>query len=182
MLSALKRLWSQTVWSKGAIPPEEWRYRSQKRFWYPLVDVLYALTGYSAIRYGVPAINEYFPDSHVDFFGASMMVASLVALVGVAFYRLWWLEVVGKCLLIGHMTVYVAAVLSLTAVGSDARGFVTGVALLASFLLMMRLSIIAAEWQERRTMKHSLSDNQDPWNSAGQKEIRDGRGSLDADD
>lgn len=182
MSKFLARLWKQTIWSSGAIPPEEWRYRSQKRFWYPLVDVLLALTGASAIRFGIPAINEFFTDEQVDFFGTSMIVWSLVALVGVVFYRLWWVEVIGKCLLIGHMTVYVTAVLTLTAFGDEARGFVIGIAMVATCVLMMRLSIVAAEWQERRTMQHSVSDNQDPWSRAGQREIRDSRESPDADD
>jgi hypothetical protein len=178
MLSVLKRLWAQTVWADGAIPPEEWRYRSLKRFWYPLVDVVYVLLGVAAIRYGVPAINHYFPDEYVDFFGWGLMFWAGLALIGVSFYRLWWLEVIAKCALVGQMVTYVAALFSLTRAGDDGRGFVAGVAILAAVVLLMRLSVVAHEWQERKTMRASDSVNHDPWNAAGQQEIRDGREPL----
>jgi len=177
-MSRLKWLWNQTVWAPDAIPPEEWRYRSLKRFWYPLVDVVFLFAGVSAIYYGVPAINMYFPDSHVDIFGWGLVVNSLICLIGVSFYRLWWVEVLGKSSLVGQMVTYISACFFLTASGDQARGFVISIAALATAPLLMRLSVVAHEWQERHTMRGSTSDNHDPWNKAGQQEIRDGREHL----
>lgn len=173
-MQILKRLWRQTVWSKGAIPPEEWRYRSQKRFWYPTIDFLFIGLGWSCIYFGIPAINEFFPDWQVDLFGVGLLVWAHLALVGVAFYRLWWLEIIAKCMLIGQMASYISALLILTAYGSNARGFIAGIAMLATVPMMMRLSVVAAEWQERRVQQHSDSEHK-PWSEDGQREIRHDR-------
>lgn len=149
----MRRLWRQTIWAKGAIPLEEWKYRSLKRVWLPLVDVLFILGGLSAVRFGVPAINEFFPDALVDQWGYSLSVVAVVCLVGVAFVRLWWLEAAAKCLLLGLMVMYIAALLTLTRAGEDSRGFVFVIATISVIILLVRLSIIASEWATRRARK-----------------------------
>src|SRR6187402_1295973 len=99
----MRRLWRSTIWAQGAIPAIEWKYRSLKRVWLPLVDVLFILGGLSAVEFGVPAINEFFPDGMVDLWGVMLAAVAAVCLVGVAFVRLWWLEATAKCLLLSVM-------------------------------------------------------------------------------
>lgn len=143
----MRRLWRQTIWARDAIPLNERKYRSLKRIWLPIVDLLYILGGLSAARYGVPAINEFFTDE-------------VVCLVGVAFVRLWWLEIAGKCVLLGQMATYVTALVILTRAGDDQRGFVFVIATIATVPLLIRLTIVADEWADRRAAKSEASTDE----------------------
>lgn len=156
----MRRLWRQTIWARDAIPLNERKYRSLKRIWLPIVDLLYILGGLSAARYGVPAINEFFTDEVVDLFGYSLSAAALVCLVGVAFVRLWWLEIAGKCVLLGQMATSVTALVILTRAGDDQRGFVFVIATIATVPLLIRLTIVADEWADRRAAKSEASTDE----------------------
>lgn len=147
------KLFRATIWARGAIPVAEWKYRSLKRVWLPIVDLLFILGGLSAVRFGVPAINEFFPDAIVDLWGRSLSLTATICLVGVAFVRLWWLEAAAKCVLLGLMLMYIVALLTLTRAGEDSRGFVFVIATIAIIILLVRLSIIGSEWAERRARK-----------------------------
>jgi len=152
-MSPMRGLWRATIWAKGAIPVEEWKYRSLKRVWLPIVDLLFILGGLSAVRFGVPAINNFFPDDVVNLWGYTLAAVAVVCLVGVAFVRLWWLEAAAKCVLLGLMAMYIVALLTLTRAGESNRGFVFVIATIAIIILMVRLSIIGSEWSERRARK-----------------------------
>ena len=150
-----RRLWRSTIWAKDAIPIQDWKFRSMKRVWLPIIDLLYIAGGFSAARYGVPAINEFFPDGVVDAFGYSLALFAFFALIGVSFVKLWWLEIVAKCVIFGQIITYVTALVILTRAGDDARGFVFVIALLATTPILIRLSIVSSEWAERRAKEGS---------------------------
>jgi hypothetical protein len=149
-MNIFKRLWLETIWQKNAVPKDEWKFRSFKRVWLPLVDILYMLGGLSAVKYGVPAINNYFTDDIVDAFGFSMSITAFICLIGVSFVRLWWLEAAAKVVLFALMVSYITSLLMLTQQGQDSRGFVFVIASIAAVLLLVRLSIIGSEWADRR--------------------------------
>jgi Na+/proline symporter len=146
----LKRLLSASIWGRGAIPVEEWKYRNLKRIALPVLDGLFILGGISAARYGVPAISEFFDDVAVDLFSYGLSLVAFGCLLGVIFPRLWWLEAIAKSALLGLLTGYVVSLFLLTAVGEGNRGFVLIIAMCSMVLPVWRLTLLAAEWQERR--------------------------------
>lgn len=145
-----KRLFAASIWAHSAVPPEEWKYRNLKRITLPFIDFMFILGGISAARYGVPAISEFFDDMVVDAFSYSLSFVAFLCLLGVSFPRLWGLEAIAKSALIGLMGGYVVSLFLLTAVGEGNRGFVLIVATVALALPVWRLSLLGAEWQERR--------------------------------
>jgi hypothetical protein len=146
----LKRLFAASIWARGAVPPEEWKYRNLKRITLPFIDFMFILGGVSAARYGVPAISEFFDDSVVDMFSFALSFIAILCLLGVSFPKLWGLEALAKSALVGLMGGYVVALFMLTAVGEGNRGFVFTVAVVAMALPVWRLSLLGAEWQARR--------------------------------
>jgi Na+/proline symporter len=147
----LKRLLSASIWGRGAIPPEEWKYRNLKRVALPILDALFIFGGLSAARYGVPAISEFFDDVAVDLFSYGLSVVAFGCLLGVCFPRLWWLEALAKSALLGLLTGYVVSLFLLTAVGEGNRGFVLIIAMCSMVFPIWRLTLLTAEWQDRRT-------------------------------
>lgn len=145
-----KRLFAASIWAAGAVPPEEWKYRNLKRITLPFIDFMFILGGISAARYGVPAISEFFDDFVVDLFSYALSTIAFLCLLGVSFPKLWGLEAVAKSAIVGLMGGYVVALFMLTAVGEGNRGFVFTVAVVAMALPVWRLSLLGAEWQERR--------------------------------
>lgn len=145
----MHRLLQGSVWSKDAIPPDEWKYRSLTRVVLPLLDILVILAGVSGARLGIPAIQEFFPASVTV--GASLLlsVAGFVSLAGVLFPRLWLVEVIGKAAMIGLLSAYVIALLMLTAEGDPTRGFVSVLATVALLLPGWRLYILGLERRTR---------------------------------
>lgn len=159
MLRLLGWVGRQTIWARGAIPESEGVYRSVRRIWLPLVDLVFMLIGLSASRYGVPTLSGFFTIPEMEIFGRIIFWAALAALVGVAFPRLWPLELVAKSVLSGAFTAFVVAVAALTTAGYQSRGFTAGLALIAVFLCLIRLSGVAAERRDaraRRTIAHRL--------------------------
>lgn len=146
----MKRIFSMSIWASGAIPADEWKYRNLKRVMFPVVDLLFFLAGLSGARYGVPAISEFFPDQVVDFFAYILSMIALICLTGVAFPRLWLVEILGKSILLGLMVGYFVALFLLTAVGEGNRGFVLLIAAVALSPVVWRMSLLGSEWQDRR--------------------------------
>lgn len=145
-----KHLFAASIWAAGAIPPEEWKYRNLKRVTLPFIDFMFILGGISAARYGVPAISEFFADFVVDLFSYTLSLVAFLCLLGVSFPRLWGLEAIAKSALVGLMGGYVVSLFLLTAAGEGNRGFVLIVAVVTLALPLWRLSLLGAEWQERR--------------------------------
>lgn len=129
-----RSLWARTVWAEGAIPIEEIKYRSLRTFIYPIYDVAVMLSGALGAIFGVPAIEEFYPNWVTNHMGAALMFMGLLALIGVAFPHLWKLEAFAKSAIIGMMLGYITALIMLTAEGNAGRGFV--IAMAVGFILL----------------------------------------------
>lgn len=159
----MKRIFAMSIWAAGAIPADEWKYRNLKRVMFPVVDVLFILSGVSAAYYGVPAISEFFPRVIVDSFASTLSLSGIVAFLGVAFPRLWPFEIGARSIILGLMVVYFMSLFILTSVGEGNRGFVLGIAAISIVLLIFRLTLLGSEWQDRRSaekkMRQELGDS-----------------------
>lgn len=150
MRNPLRRLFAASIWAPEAITVDEWKYRNLKRVLLPAIDLFFIFGGFSAVRFGIPAISEFFPDPVVDAFSFTLSLVAFACLVGVSFPRLWAVEIVAKILLLVQLVTYVTSLFLLTAVGEGNRGFVLFVSAVAAAVILWRITLLAAEWQERR--------------------------------
>lgn len=150
MKTRLHKIYEMSIWAHDAIPADEWKFRNMKRVMFPVIDFIFALSGVSAAYYGVPAISEFFPRYIVDSFSTLLLVAGLIAFLGVAFPSLWPFEMAAASIILGLMVGYFISLFILTSVGQGNRGFVLGIAAIAITLVTFRLSLLGTEWQDRR--------------------------------
>jgi hypothetical protein len=147
---ALTRFWSATIWAEGAIPLDEDKFGSLKRYLLPYIDVVLFLSGLSAVRYGAPSLSEFVPVPVTQAFGLLFIGASVLAFVGVIFPSLVLMEVAGKLALFVLSVAYTVALFLLTQDGSAIRGFITGYVAAVAGLLLWRLAFLGRERRERR--------------------------------
>lgn len=147
----MRGLWRASIWSKGAIAPSEWKYRNLKRVWLPLFDVIAVAAAYFAYTQGSRLLYRIFGPELVDAFAALYGVVAIVCLLGVAFPRLWAVEVAGKSVLVGMIVAYIGAILlySETPPGEPPSYFI--VTMLAGLLPLplFRLGLLGEEWVTR---------------------------------
>lgn len=142
-------LYRASIWHPDAIPPDEWKYRSLKRVWLPVYDVIVVLMGIWALGWGSRLLNELFAPDLLDALGFTLASLGAVCFLGVAFPRLYVVEIVGKTLLIGMLGGYAAAVWATSDIGI-AAGFVVWALTLGLPLPLFRLGLLGEEIKERR--------------------------------
>jgi hypothetical protein len=86
---------------------EDWRYRGQVRFAFPLTDLLFAYFGFTGALLGVGSVQEAAGDEWQLVWSAGIGVAALVAFIGVAFPKLWAVELGGKIMLVALVAPYI---------------------------------------------------------------------------
>ena len=131
------------------IPPDEWKFRNLKRVWLPLYDLIAVFCGVQAFLFGSPLLNILFPADLIDVLGVMMAVAALVCLAGVAFPRLWLVEIVGRVILAGMISAYVATIMLLSQ-NAGSNLFVVGMLTFGLPLAFFRLNLLGEELKERR--------------------------------
>lgn len=104
----LKRIAKASVWAKGALPEVERRYWGLYKWCFPIVDLLFVFFGVVGWANGVASVQEAASASWQTSWSAAIAVTALAAFVGVAFPKLWALELVAKLLLISLVSMYVA--------------------------------------------------------------------------
>lgn len=107
----LRRIAAASVWWPGALDAEPKKYRSLKRLWLPLYDVVALMNGLLAAAFGSRILDQIFGDG-TDLIGFFFAGVALVCLVGVSFPRLWRVEFAGKVLLIGMVVGYIVCILA----------------------------------------------------------------------
>jgi hypothetical protein len=148
--NALGRLCRSTIWAPDAIPLDEDKYGSLKRYLLPYIDVVLFFSGYSAVRYGAPSLSEFVPPGVTETFALLFMGATVMAFIGVVFPRLATLEVAAKLTLFALSVAYAVALFLLTQAGSEIRGFITGYVAAVAGLLLWRLAFLGRERRERK--------------------------------
>lgn len=144
-----KRLFAASIWAHGAIPVDEWKFRNLKRVWLPLYDVIAIYAGLQAVLYGSTILNRLFEPFVVDVLGVAMTFIATVCLAGVAFPRLWAIEMVGKTLLVALVIGYVTTIL-LFSESPTPNLFVIGMLTWGLPLAFFRLNLLGEELKERR--------------------------------
>ncbi|MEO2134595.1 hypothetical protein [Microbacterium sp.] len=147
----IRRLWAASIWAKGAIPPDEWKFRNLKRVWLPIYDVIAVFCGIQAVLSGSPLLNTLFPDTMIDALGYTMSTVAIVCFAGVSFPRLWVVEIIGKIILVGLISAYVATILLLSQ-NAGSNLFVVGMLTFGLPLAFFRLNLLGEELKERRAV------------------------------
>lgn len=149
----LRRVWAETIWHPDALPPDEWKYRTLKRFWLPLYDLVALTAGLWAWTFGSPILHRLFHEEVVDVAGAVFALAALVCLAGITFPRLWRFELGGKITLVSLLGAYAFAVAVFRTNPDPSAAFVSFVLILAIPMPMFRLQLLGEEIKERDAEK-----------------------------
>lgn len=120
----MRWLWQASVWHPDAIPPDEWDHRHQRRVSLPLLDALMIVAGVWAMRFGSPLLNDLFEPELVDLGGAILAASAATCLIGVAFPRLWRIELFGKTALVFLLVTYASAITFFPRNPDPSSGFV----------------------------------------------------------
>lgn len=150
----MRALWMASIWHPDAIPLHERKYASLKRVWLPLYDVVAVLAGIAAIAFGSRLLDRLY-GPFTDPIGAFFILVALVCLAGVAFPRLWAVELAGKFVLVGMIITYIAAIVVSPSpeqlLAREAPSwFVVAMLALNLWLPFWRIENLTTEWVDRR--------------------------------
>lgn len=150
----MRRLWRASIWHPGAIPLHEKKYASLKRVWLPLYDVVAAAAGVTAIVYGSRLLDRLY-GPFTDTIGVFFSIVALICLAGVAFPRLWAVELAGKFVLVGMIIAYIAAIIVSPSpeqlLAREAPSwFIVAMLALNLWLPFWRIENLTTEWADRR--------------------------------
>lgn len=150
MLERLRRVAGATVWAHDGVRPEDYRYRGLYRFVLPLTDVLFLYFGAVGWHNGIRSVAQAAGPEAQTWWSGAIALFSFVALVGVAFPRLWPVEAFGKIWLIVFVSQYVFLILGRGVLDEK----VTATAGLIIILVLLPIWRVAdlgfVWWQERR--------------------------------
>lgn len=146
----LRALWRASIWHPDALPPDEWKYRSIKRVWLPLYDLIVIGAGLWATAFGSPLLHRLFDESVVDVAGIGLAIAGMVCLMGVIFPAFWAVELLGKLAVLFLLAIYGACVAVFPTRPDPSAGFVVFILALGIIPPLIRLSILGEELKERR--------------------------------
>lgn len=150
----MRWLWRRSIWHPDAIPLHEKKYASLKRVWLPLYDIVAMWAGINAVMFGSRLLDRLY-GSATDMVGVLFSLVALVCLAGVAFPKLWAIEIVGKAVLVGMVFAYMAAIIvapspEQLAVKEAPGWFIVTMLALNLWLPCFRLEILTTEWADRR--------------------------------
>lgn len=152
----MRALWRASIWARGAIPPEEWKDRHEKRLWLPLWDLIMIGAGIWATAFGSPILHRLFPDDAIDVAGMTLAIAATVCLMGIAFPALWLVEFIGKVAVVFLLSAYAACVAIFRQDPSDpSSGFVVFILCAAIIPAFSRLSKLGEEWKDRYELQQA---------------------------
>lgn len=140
----MRRIFEASVWAPNGVRAEDWRFRNIFRVVLPLSDVLFFYFGYIGWRNGLTSVATSAGDEWQTIWSAGIAIAAVIAFVGVAFPRLWLLELMGKIPLISFITVYIV-VITTNGVANDRILAVSGLMVILILLATWRIGDLAAE-------------------------------------
>lgn len=149
-MRVLRFLYRNSIWHPDAIAAEEFKYRNLKRLWLPLFDLLSILVGVLGVAYGSKILNDLYPGALVDGLSIVFIIAAAVALVGIAFPKLWVPEVAGKITMLGLLGGYSTAIWVSFFHGNVESGFVAAMLMYPVLFPLFRLDILGEEVKQRR--------------------------------
>lgn len=121
-----------------------------KRVWLPFFDILSILVGALGIAYGSRIMAELYDPWFIDAAGAVFIVASVAALVGVSFPKLWVYEAAGKLIMLGLLGGYSAAIWASFFTGNVESGFVAAMLMYPVLWPLMSLQLLGEGVKKNR--------------------------------
>lgn len=106
------RILNATVWSRNGVTADDWRFRGIFRFVLPVTDLLFLWFGVVGWVNGINSVRDAAGDVWQTWWSAGIAVSALIAFVGVAFPRLWGIEMGAKIMLVALVSGYVALYLA----------------------------------------------------------------------
>jgi hypothetical protein len=128
----LKRIARASIWAPNGVSAKDWRFRGIFRFVLPVTDLLFLWFGIVGCLNGVRSLQEAVGAEWQAGWSVLVAISAFVALVGVSFPKLWVIEMVGKCVLIGLVSAYV-----LVAVGNILEPHASATAGLVVILILL---------------------------------------------
>lgn len=152
----IRRLWAASVWAPGVVPEDD-PWRTAKRLWLPLFDVIMMSAGIHAVVYGSLLLDRLYGDA-TDLIGAVFTLVAFACLTGVVWPRMWPIEMIGKILLVSLIVGYVFGIIlspspeQITAKEAP-NWFIVSMILGLTMLPIARLDSLIDEWVERRATR-----------------------------
>lgn len=146
----LDRLYRASVWHPTADEPGAEEYRDIKRVWLPVFDLISILVGILAISYGSILLNELYDRASIEIIGSIFLGASIVALIGVSFPKLWLPEATAKIIMFSLLGGYSALIWTSFFAGNVYSGFVAAVLIYPILLPAIRLTMIGKGLRKKR--------------------------------
>ena len=152
----IRRLWAASVWAPGVVPEDD-PWRTAKRVWLPLFDVIMMSAGVHAVIYGSLLLDRLYGDA-TDVIGVVFALVAFACLVGVVWPRMWPVEMIGKILLVSLIVGYVFGIILSPSpeqiVAKEAPNwFIVSMILGLIMLPIARLDSLIDEWVERRATR-----------------------------
>lgn len=153
----MRRIATASVWWPGALDAEPKKYRSLKRLWLPLYDVVALMNGILAAVFGSRILDQIFGTA-TDLVGGIFAAVALICLIGVSFPRLWRIEFAGKVLLIGMVVGYIVCILAFPSpeqleLKEAPSFFVSGMLVFGLPLACFGLDLLTREEFDRRVQR-----------------------------
>lgn len=145
----MRWLFERSIWHPDALDPDEHKFRSLKRIWLPLYDLILIGAGVWAAMFGSPILHSLFQVEVITWLGMLLAGCAAVCLMGVSFPNLWRWEIAGKVVLVGLLLAYAAAVVLFRTNPDPASGFVAFVVVSALPLPIFRLMLLGEEIKDR---------------------------------
>ena len=113
-----------------------------KRVWLPFFDLLSVLVGILGIAYGSKILNELYDPAFIDGVSSIFIVASVAALIGVSFPKLWLVEGAGKLIMLALLGGYSTAIWASYFQGNVESGFVAAMLMYPIIMPLMTLQLL----------------------------------------
>ncbi len=107
----LRWLRDRSIWAHDAIPEGEKKYRNLKRIYLPAYDAVVVYIGLMGALFGSNLLNSIFHAELVDILSWTFAAAGAVCFLGVAFPKLWAVEMFSKLILLGMIALGIPVVL-----------------------------------------------------------------------
>lgn len=150
-MNAVARLLGPPVWARGGVPAHMKDQQLDVRVLLPIFDIGLMVLGIYGAHKTVPALDEVYDPHVVDAFAYGLVAVAAIALIGVIFPRLEWLELGAKFVLMGILSVY-PAILLWTALfeGQEGRFFAgIGLGLLGLIPFRRIYQLIMGIWRHQ---------------------------------
>lgn len=108
MVPFLARVAAASIWARSGVSAADWRFRGVFRWVLPLTDLFFLYFGVVGFIGGVASVQHATGHVWATWWSLGIALSAFGALVGVAFPKLWAVELGAKVALIALVSAYVA--------------------------------------------------------------------------